>query len=100
MQSCASETRSPDGDKQTNILDRFLGVAVLRQIAHHQVVARLALQHLRESVASDRGLNGVLNIGDVDLIARGLLAIHREVHVRLTQNAKHSQILDPADLRA
>ena len=45
-------------------------------IAHHQVVARFALQHLGERVAAHRGLNGVLHVGDVDLIARRLLAVH------------------------
>ena len=86
------------GSQQTNVLDGFLGVAELRQIAHHQVVARLALQNLRESIPSRGGIDGVLNIRDVDLIARGLLAIDDEVVVGLAQNLKHSQVLNPLDL--
>ena len=50
-----------------------LCVAVLRQIAQHQVVTLLALQHLRQRVAADRGLDGVLHIGHIDLVARRLL---------------------------
>ena len=80
--------------QQANVLDGFLGVAELREIAHHQVVTSLALQYLRESVPSRGGLDGVLNVRDVDLIACGLLAIHLEVVIRLTQHTKHSQVLD------
>ena len=51
-------------------------IAIGRQVAHHQIVALFALQHLRQRIPAHGGLNGVLNIRDVDLIARGLLAIH------------------------
>ena len=67
--------------------------AVLRQIAQHQVVALLALQHLGQRVAAHRGLDRVLHVGDVDLIARGLVAVHREVQVGLADHAK--QVPDP-----
>ena len=86
------------GRQQTNVLDGFLGGAVLREVTQHQVVSRLALQYLRESVASDGGLDGILNIRDVDLIARGLIAVHLEVDVRLAQNAKDAEVLDPFDV--
>ena len=69
----------------------------MRQIAHDQVVALFALQHLRESVAADGRLNRVLHIRRVDLIARGGLAIHREVQVGLAEDAKQPQILDARD---
>ena len=52
--------------EQADIVDRFLGVAILRLIADDEVVARFALQHLADSVAADRGLDGVLHVGDVD----------------------------------
>ena len=48
-----------------------LGVAILRQVAQRQVVARLALENLGERVASDRGLNRILHVGDIDLVAGG-----------------------------
>ena len=67
--SCASETRSPEGDSKRMFSMASSRVAVLRQIAHHQIVALLALQHLRQRVAADRGLNGILHIRDIDLIA-------------------------------
>ena len=70
-----------------------LRVAVLRQIAHHQVVARLALQNLCQRVAADGGLDGVLHVGHVDLVAGGLPPIHRDVQIRLTQHAKDAQVL-------
>ena len=58
--------------QQADILDRFFGVAVLRKIAQHQIVALLTLQHLGERVAAHGGLNRILHVGDIDLIARGL----------------------------
>ena len=70
-----------------------LRVAVLRQVAHHQVVALLALQHLGQRVAADGGLDGILNVGHVDLIAGGLLAVHRQVQVGLADHAEQAQIL-------
>ena len=88
------------GRQQANVFDGFLGVAVLRQIAHHQVVARLALQHLREGVAAHRGLNGVLHVGDVDLVARRLLAVHGDVQIRLAEHAEDAQILNSLERRA
>jgi hypothetical protein len=63
------------GREQANFFDGFLGVAVLREIAQDEVVAGFALQDLREGVAADRGLNGVLHVGDVDLVAGGGVAI-------------------------
>jgi hypothetical protein len=82
------------GRQQPDVFDGFLGVAELREIAHHQVVARLALQYLGESVPSRGGINGVLNVRDVDLIARGLLTIDHEVVVGLAGNPKNSQVGD------
>ena len=43
--------------QQANVLDGFLRCAVLREVAQHQVVSRLALQYLGESIASDGGLD-------------------------------------------
>ena len=37
---------------------------------------------------------GVLDVGDVDLITRGLLAVHLEVDVRLSESAKDAEVLD------
>ena len=73
---------------------------ILRQIAHHQVVTLLALQNLGQRIAAHRGLNRVLHVGDIDLIARGLLAIHRQIQIRLADDAEQSQILDSFDRRA
>ncbi len=56
------------------------------------------MQHLRQSGPSDGGLNGILNVCDVDLIARSLLAVHLDIEVRLAQNSKDSKVLDSVDL--
>ena len=70
MHSCASETRSPDGDSSRMFSMASREFAVLRQVAQDEVVALLALQDLRQGVAAHRGLNRVLHIRDVDLVAR------------------------------
>jgi hypothetical protein len=49
---------------------------VFGQITHNKVVARFSLQKLGECVTSNSGGNGVLNIGYVNLKARGLLAVY------------------------
>ena len=71
-----------------------LRVAIFRQIAQHEIVALLSDQHLRQRVAADGRLNGVLHVGDIDSEARGLIAIHFEIQIRLAEHAEQSQILD------
>ena len=68
-------------------------VSRYRLIAHHQVVALLALQYLAYGVAAHRRLDRVLHVRHVDPVARRLLAIHREIQVGLADHAKHSQVL-------
>ena len=84
--------------QQANLLDRLLRIAVLGQIADHQVVALLALQHLADRVAAHRGLNGVLHVGYVDLVTRGLLAVHYQVQIGLADHAKQPQVLNPLNV--
>src|SRR4029077_15040150 len=79
--------------EETNPGDGFGGVAVLRQIPQHQVVALLADQDLGERAAADGGLNSVLNVGDIDSEAGSLLAIHGEVQIRLAEDTKQAKIL-------
>ena len=43
-------------------------------------------------------MDGILNVGDVDLIARGLLAVHLEVDVGLAEGVKNSEVLDSLHL--
>ena len=80
--------------QQADVGDGFLGIAIGRLVAEHQIVALFALQNLAERVAADSGLNGVLNVGDVDLIAGGFLAVDGEIQIRLAEHAEHAD--DPA----
>ena len=84
--------------EQADVFNRFFLVPELLLIAQHQVIARLALQDLREGVAAHRGLDRILHVGDVDLVAGGLLAIHGDVQVRLAEHAKDPQVLDALNL--
>ena len=88
----------PGRSQQADVFDRFLRVAELREIAQHQIVALFALQYLGERIASRGGVDGILNVGYVDLIARGRLAIDHEVVVRLPEHPEDSQIRDSGDL--
>ncbi len=58
----------------------------------------LALQDLGESVAADGGLNRILHIGDVDLVAGGGFAIDGDVEVGLAEHAEDSEIFDSVNL--
>ena len=80
--------------QEADILDGFLGIAVGCEIAHHQVVALFALQNLADGAAADGGLNGVLDIGDIDLKASRLLAVHHQVQIGLAEDTKESQVFD------
>ena len=66
-------------------------------IAQYQVVALVALQHLADSISAYRGLNGVLNIGDVNSVTTCLIAVYGEVQIGLANDAKETQILDARD---
>ena len=48
MQSWPSETRSPEGASEANVVDVFDGPAELRLVADGQVVTLLADQHLAD----------------------------------------------------
>ena len=54
------------------------------------------LKNLGKGIAAHRGLDSVLHIGDVDLVARGFLAIQGNGEVGLPDDAKKAEILDSA----
>ena len=85
------------GRKQADVLDGLAGVAVLLLIAQGDVEARLALLHLGDGVGADGGLDGVLNVGDVDAPAGGGVAIDGVVEVGLADDAEDAQILNAFD---
>ena len=94
MQSCRERNALAGGRQQADVFDGLFGAAELRQIAHHQVVARLALQYLGKSVPSRGRIDGVLHVRHVDLIARGRFAIDYEVVVGLAGHPENAQIRD------
>src|SRR5271166_3828853 len=81
------------GSEQTDLLNGFLRVSIGRQVTEYQIVSLFPQQHLAESVTSHRGLNCILDVGDIDRVARSLIAVHGEVEVGLADNPKHSQVL-------
>ncbi len=89
-----SDTRSPDGRQQANVLDVVDRRAEAVLITRHQIEALFANQDLADRIAADRGLHRVLNVGRVDAVAVGLGAIDLDVDVGLAQHAKQAQIGD------
>jgi len=79
--------------EQSNILDSLLGVTVRFLIAHDYVVDCLTLQDLADRITADRGLNCILDIGNVDAVARGSLAVNGEIDIRLARIALNSKSL-------
>ena len=97
MQSCASETRSPEGDsKRMSSMDSFV-LRYGRQIAHHQVIALLALQHLAYRFAANRGFNSVLNVSHIQTVSSCLLTVHSKLEVGLADHAKQAEVRDAGD---
>ena len=84
--------------KQADVLNRLFLIPELLLIAQYQVISRLTLQDLSERITAHRSLDRILNVGYVDLIAGGLLAIHGDVQIGLAEHAENSQVLDAADL--
>ena len=82
---------------QPDVLDRFLGIAVLRQVTHHQIVTLLALQDLAHGISAHRGLNRVLHVGYVDSVAGGFRPVHGEIQIRLSDHPEQAQVLDSWD---
>ncbi|HEV2522276.1 MAG TPA: hypothetical protein VGT24_07830 [Candidatus Acidoferrales bacterium] len=56
------------------------------------------MQDLSERVSAGCGLYGVPHIGDIDLIACGLIAVYLEVNVGLAERPYHPQVFDPFEL--
>src|SRR5215467_2965926 len=83
--------------QEPDTLYSLFRIAVVRQIAKHEVVALFPVKHLGQRVAADGGLHGVLNIRDVDAVARGALAIHIKVQVGLANHAKDAKVFHAAD---
>ena len=69
-----SATRSPDGRQDADVGDVLDRAAVRLLVADHQVVAAFALQDLAHGLAAHRGLDGVLDVADVDAEAIRLVA--------------------------
>src|SRR5262249_11619232 len=82
---------------QAQPFDRLLGVSIRLQVANHKVIPALALKHLRDRVAADGCLNGVLHVCDIELIASGLVAIHRDVQVWLADDPEEAKVFDAAN---
>jgi hypothetical protein len=84
--------------QQTNIFNRFLGISIRLLVANHQVVARLALQHLADRAPAHCSLNGILHVSHIDTEARSGCPVDHVVQVELADYPEDSQVLDASDL--
>src|SRR5579883_675219 len=82
------------GRQEADLPDRLAGAPVCREVSGYQVKALFALQDLADGIAADRGLDCILNVGDVDLVSRGGVAVHDQIQIRLPENAQQREILD------
>ena len=69
------------------------------EVADHQIVALLALQHLADGFAAHGGFDGVLHVGDIQAVARGGIAIDGEFKVRLADDAEQAEVGNAGHLR-
>ncbi len=86
------------GSGEADVVDGLFGGAVLGQIADDDVVARFLVEDLRDGAAADRGLDGVLNVGDVDAVAGGGFAVDGVVEIGLADDAEEAEVLHAADV--
>ena len=66
--------------------------------AHHQVEHFFALDDLGHGLSPDRGRNHGLDIGDVDSIARNLVAVDIDQQARLSKFTDHGQVGKPGSV--
>ena len=66
--------------------------AELRLHAHHQVEQLLALDDLGHRLPADGGRDHGFHVGDVDSVARNLVAVHIDQQARLAQLAHDGQV--------
>ena len=83
--------------RDADVADVVHRLAELLLVARHQVEALLADENLADGIAAHCRLDGVLNVGGVDAEAVGLLAIHHDVNVRLTEHAEQAEIGNAGD---
>src|ERR1017187_7306192 len=73
------------------------GLPELLLVPRHEVEALLTDQNLADRIATDRGLNCVLNVGSIDTETVRLFAIDHDVNVGLTEHPEQPEIGNPGD---
>ncbi len=74
------------------IADLVRAAAELRLHAHHQIEQLLALDDLGHRLSADRRRDHGFHIGNVDSVARNLVAVHIDQQARLAKLAHHGQV--------
>src|ERR1700756_3885678 len=73
-------------------------VPVLGRQANDQRESTLAFQNDGRLGARERGLYDTVDVAGVEAVARRLWAVHRDVEVRLPQDAEDAEIAHPLHL--
>ncbi len=74
-------------------------VAIGRLIPHHHVVALFTDQHLTHRVTAHSGLNGVLDIRDIDSKTGSLAAVDGQIEIGLAEIAQEFYVMHSRDTR-
>src|SRR5579875_3333402 len=82
----------PSGICHEEVGDLPFAAAKLRFRPYDQVKLLFPLNHLRDSLSSDRGLDHCLNIADVNAVARALRTVHIHQSTGLAEFAHHYEI--------
>ena len=80
------------GRAHQQVADLVRAAAELRLHAHHQVEELFALDHLGGRLAAHGGLDHGFHVGDIDAVARDLVAVHVDQQAGLAKFPHHGQI--------
>ena len=86
------------GAEEADVADGFGGLAELRAVADHDIVAGFAVADLGDGGsgdgAADGSFDGGLNVGDVDAEASGSVAVYDVVEVGLADDVEDAEVGD------
>ena len=97
--NCPRGTLSTNGRGDQNIVKLLNLVAIVLLQADEYRKAPLAFKHVRRLVSADGNLGDFKHVGDVESVARQLVAIQRDLQMLLTCDLLDRQVFRSANIR-